>query len=124
MMMTARKDLLSGTPEEIADKLEQLSKGITLHEYLAGTQLRSLAATLAQNPELLVSVVTYDNESQEVEVRLASAPKLDPIMIDRNNGGDNCQITLDQWIGINAEPDVENAAKLIAKLLRLCADPT
>ena len=34
--MTVRKDVLSGTPDEIAGKLEQISKGISRHEYLAG----------------------------------------------------------------------------------------
>jgi len=44
-MMTARKDMLNGTPEEVAGMLEQLSRGMANREYLAGTQLRVLAAT-------------------------------------------------------------------------------
>lgn len=122
-MRTARKDPLSGTPEEVDAKLEQLSKGTTHHEYLAGTQLRMLAALLAQNTDLLVSVVTYDNESQELEVKLAGSPGCDPIMIDRNSAGTECQVTLDQWLKISTEPDIENTAELITTLLHICADP-
>lgn len=35
-MITMRKDILNGTPDEIASKLKQISKGISRHEYLAG----------------------------------------------------------------------------------------
>jgi Bacterial regulatory proteins, gntR family len=118
-----RRDLLKGTPEEVDEKLEQLSKGITSHEYVAGTQLRMLAALLARNTDLHVSVVTYDNESQELEVRLAGSPGCDPIMIDRNSAGTECQVTLDQWLNIGTEPDIENIAGLVTALLHVCADP-
>jgi hypothetical protein len=119
-MMTARKDMLNGTPEEVAGMLEQLSRGMANHEYLAGTQLRVLAATLARNPDLLVSVVTYGNESQELEVTLAGIPDCDPVMIDRNGIGNGCQVTLNQWLKIGTEPDIENTAGLVTALLRVC----
>jgi len=122
-LTTARKDLLNGTPEEVAEKLESLSRGITHHEYVAGTQLRTLAALLAQNEDLLVQVVTYGNESQELEVRLARAPTQDPITIDRNSAGSRCQLTLSQWLKIATETDIENTAELIMILLHNCADP-
>lgn len=121
-MMTARKDVLSGTADEIADKLEKLSRGMPLHEYMAGTQLRSLAAELAKNPDVQVSVVRYENESQELEVRLADTPGCDPVMIDRNSSGNQCQVTCDHWVNIGTGPDVERAAKLIGTLLRICVD--
>lgn len=121
-MRTARMDVLNGTAEEVDAKLEQLSKGMPHYEYLAGTRLRMLAALLAQNANLLVSVVTYDNESQELEVRLAGSPGRDPVMIDRNGIGTECQVTLDQWLKIGTEPEVENTAGLIAALLHVYAE--
>ena len=121
-MMTARKDVLSGTPEEVAGVLERISKGMTNHEYLAGTQLRMLAATLARNPGLIVSVVTYGNESQEIEVALAGSLGCDPIIIDRNSAGTGCQVALNKWLMIGTEPEIENTAGLVTKLLHFWAD--
>lgn len=121
-MMTARRDVLSGTPEEVADMLEQLSRGMTNHEYLAGTQLRTLAMTLARNPDLLVWVVTYGNESLELEVALVGCPGRDPIIIDRNSTGAGCQVVLSKWLTINTEPEIENTAKLVTALLHVWAD--
>jgi hypothetical protein len=40
-----------------------------------------------------VSVITYENESQELEVVLSGDPCCDAIMIDRNAAGDLCQMT-------------------------------
>src|SRR5579862_9186137 len=100
-MMNVRKDVLSGTPDEIASKLEEISRGISPHEYLAGTQLRALAEVLCHNTDLIVSVITYENEAQELEVRLASSPGSDPIMIDRNSTGERGQVTLNEWMAID-----------------------
>lgn len=121
-MMTVRKDVLTGTPDEIARKLEQISKGISRHEYLAGTRLRALAEVLSHNTDLLVSVVTYENEAQELEVRLAASPGGDPIMIDRSSTGDHGQVSLNEWMKIGTEPDIENTAEFITALLSICAD--
>jgi hypothetical protein len=121
-MMTARRDVLSGTPEEIASMLEQLSRGMANHEYLAGTQLRTLAVTLARNPDLLVWVVTYGNESQELEVALTGFSGRDPIIIDRNSAGTGCQVALNKWLTIGTEPEIENTADLVTALLHVWAD--
>ena len=48
-MMTVRKDLLSGTPDEVSKKVEELSRGMALHEYVTGTRLRALAVELARH---------------------------------------------------------------------------
>lgn len=121
-MMSMRKDVLSGTPDEIAGMLEQVSKGISRHEYLAGIRLRALAEVLSRNDDLLVSVVTYENEAQELEVRLASSPSGDPVVIGRNGAGDRSQITFDEWMKIGTEPEIENTAEFIMALLGICAD--
>lgn len=121
-MITVQKDVLSGTPDEIAIKLEQISKRISRQEYFAGTQLRALAEVLSHNTDLIVSVITYENEAQELEVRLASSPDSDPIMIDRNSAGDRGQVTLNEWMQIETEPGIETTAEFVIALLGLRAD--
>jgi hypothetical protein len=95
-MITVRKNRLSGTSDEVSEKVEKLSRGMALHEYMAGTRLRVLAVELAKYDGLTVSVVTYDDESQELEVVLSGDPHCDAIMIDRDRVGDHCQMT---WTG-------------------------
>jgi putative heme iron utilization protein len=117
-MKTARTDLLCGTPENVAAVLEALSLAQDLKEYVAGTQLRSLAAELARNPDLRVSVITYDNESQDIEVRLAHFPESVPVTVDRNGLGDKCQITCDCWQDIGTADAIVHAAGLVIAILR------
>ena len=116
-MKTARTDLLYGTPEEVAVVLEALSLGQDPREYTAGTQLRSLAAELAGIPGLRMSVVTCDNESQELEVRLAHFPGSFPVTVDRNGSGDKCQIACDCWQDIATVDGIVHAAELVAAIL-------
>ena len=87
-----------------------------------GIRLRALAELLSHNTDLLVSVITYENEAQELEVRLANSLGRDPIMIDRNSTGDRGQVTLNEWMKIGTEGDIENTAELITALLHVCAD--
>ena len=42
-MMKAKKDQLSGTPDKVSARLEELCRELDLHEYMAGTRLRMLA---------------------------------------------------------------------------------
>jgi len=121
-MMTAQRDVLSGTPDEIAATLEGLSVGVSHHEYISGTQLRCLALELAKNPDICVSVVTYENVSQELEVRPAGEPDCEPVVIDRNTLGDQCQVTCDRWMKIGSGLEIEKAAEIISTLLRICVD--
>lgn len=120
-MMTARRDLLSGTPDDVSRKVEELSCSLALHEYVAGTRLRALAAELAKRADLQVSVITYENESQELEVVISGDPCRDAIMIDRNVAGDLCQMTWDRWLHIRNDEEIGKAADLIAAILGLCA---
>ncbi len=126
-MMTATRELLSGTPEKVSARLEELSRDLTNHEYLAGTRLRMLAVELAQRPNLRVSLVTYRNESreleesQELEVVFTDDPHCEPVMIDRDHTGERCQITWDRWLPIRYDTDVETAADLVASILNTCA---
>ena len=57
-MMKANKELLSGTPDKVSARLEELCQELDQHEYLAGTRLRMLAVELTKRPNLKVSLVT------------------------------------------------------------------
>jgi hypothetical protein len=119
--MTARKDLLSGSSDEVSARLEELARGFAHYEYAGGTRLRLLAIELTKRPNLKVSVVTYENESQELEVAFTDDPKCDPIMIDRDAVGENCQITWDRWLSISNDRDIRIAADMVAGVLNTCA---
>jgi hypothetical protein len=119
--MTSRKDLLNGSPDEVSAQLEELSRGLTQHEYASSARLRLLAVELARRPNLNVSIVTYENESQELEVTFADSQQCDPIMIDRDAIGENCQITWDRWLSISNDHDIETVANMIAGVFNTCA---
>ena len=126
-MMRASKELLSGTPDEVSARLEELSRDMAQHEYVAGTRLRMLAVELTKRPNIKVSLVTYQDESrdleggQELEVMFTDDPHCEPVMIDRDHIGEHCQITWDRWLHIRNETEVEAAADMIASVLNTCA---
>jgi hypothetical protein len=126
-MMRASKELLSGTPDKVSARLEELSRDMAQHEYVAGTRLRMLAVELTKRPNIKVSLVTYQDESrdldggQELEVVFTEDPHCEPVMIDRDHIGEHCQITWDRWLHIRNETEVEAAADMIASVLNTCA---
>lgn len=126
-MMRAMRDELSGTPDEVSAQLEKLSLNLAPHEYAAGTRLRMLAVALTKRPNLRVSMVTYHDESkdldgsQELEVLFPGDPNCEPMMIDRDMVGENCQITWDRWLRIINDNEIETAADMIAGILNTCA---
>ncbi len=126
-MMKANKELLSGTPDKVCARLEELCRELDLHEYMAGTRLRMLAVELTQRPNLKVSLVTYLNESQvpeggqELEIMFPDDPHCEPVMIDRDHIGEHCQITWDRWLCISNDSEIETAADMIASILNTCA---
>ena len=87
-MMRATKDALSGTPDKVSARLEELSRNLAQHDYAAGTRLRMLAVELTKRPNLRVSLVTYNDESpnvggsQELEVVCPDDPHCEPMLID------------------------------------------
>ena len=105
-------------------RVEQLARVLGPHDYLAGTWLRELAIALVLCSELVVSVVTYDGGGQELEVRLANASSSDGIVIGRSASGDECQISLDLWIGIKDGSSVEQAVGLALALLYASTSPS
>ena len=51
-MMRTTREVLSGTPDNVSARLEELSRDLALHEYMAGTKLRMLAVELTKRPNL------------------------------------------------------------------------
>jgi hypothetical protein len=73
-MITFCKAVLSGaTPQQIRDQTSDL----------APARLRYLAVRLAEHPDLRVSVSTYDDGSQEVEMLYTGPPHRTEDTIDR-----------------------------------------
>jgi len=126
-MMKSKKDPLSGTPDQVSERLEELCRELDRHEYMAGTRLRMLAVELTQRPNLKVSLMTYLNESdvpeggQELEIMFVDDPHCEPVMIDRDHIGEHCQITWDRWLRIGNDTEIETAADMIASILNTCA---
>ena len=81
-MVIIRKDILSGaTPQQIRDQTTEL----------ASAPLRDLAVSLAQDPNLTVSVITCENGAQELEVLHTGPPHhtehtIDPRRFTRQPG--------------------------------------
>ncbi len=125
--MRATKELLSGPPEKVSARLEELTRDMARHEYMAGTRLRMLAVELTKRPNLTVSLVTYHDgtrdgdEGQELEVVFADDPHCEPVMIDRDHVGEHCQITWDRWLCIGNDAAIEMAADMIVGVLNTCA---
>jgi hypothetical protein len=121
-MITMNKQLLSGTPEDVRRKVEDLARRQDDREYLAGTRFRELAVKLATCDGLTVSAVTSDDTAvYELEVTLASSPHHDAIVIDRSQPGDHCQLTLERWLPISDEPGIEDAVNTIYAILAASA---
>jgi hypothetical protein len=88
-MPTTQTTLQAGTYDDVHSQVEQLARCLEPHNYLTGTWLRELAVALALHDELAVSIVTYHGGGQELEVRLASAPSSDGIIIGRGATGES-----------------------------------
>jgi hypothetical protein len=123
-MITVRKKLLGGTPEDIRQTVEDHARDEGVRAYAEGTWFRELAVTLATRDGLAVSLVSYDDSPAcELEVILTSAPHCDPVVIDRSQPGDHCQITLDRWLPISGQPAIENTVATIHAILDASAHP-
>jgi hypothetical protein len=120
-VIKADRAVLSGTPDEVRQKIKDLSRTRDLQEAKAGERLRILAAELAQRDDLIVSVIRYENQSQELEVALAEFPECDPVVIDRNATGSHCQMSWERWLDIHDGPGIRHACDLVAELLKISA---
>ena len=119
--MPIQKSLLAGTPDDISARVEKISRSLAPQEYSAGERLRALTVELARHADLQMWLLTYHDDSQELEVTLSGDPHCDAIIITRDKRGFNCQVSWERWLEIKDNAAIEKAAGLIADILRLCA---
>ena len=90
MTTQVQKAPLTGSPDDIRKKLEELSRGLAPQEYSAGERFRALVVELARHADIQMWVLTYWDESQELEVTLSGDPHCDAIIINHDKLGSNC----------------------------------
>jgi hypothetical protein len=116
-VITCHKTILSGSPDDIRRTVEKLSLDQEPHEYQAGTRLRELAVALAVQAGFNVSVISYEDGSQELEVGLTDHPGCDPIVICRDRDGGRYQLSWDLWLPVEDQPGIEAIVNLIGAAL-------
>jgi hypothetical protein len=116
-VITIRKALLKGSLDDLQRKVEDLACDQGPQEYITGTRLRELAVALAMQTDLCVSVVTYEDESQELEVVLTDHPSSGAISIGRDQLGGRCQLSWERWLPINDQPSTETVVSLVQTVL-------
>ena len=121
MTTQIQKAPLTGSPDDIRKKLEEISRGLAPQEYSAGERFRALVVELARHADIKMCVLTYWDESQELEVTLSSDPHCDAIIINHDKLGLNCQVSWERWLQIRDAEGTEKAASLINDILKLCA---
>jgi hypothetical protein len=108
-MITIRKAILSGTAlEQIRDRASSL----------ASVPLRDLAANLAADRELTVSVITYQDGREELEVLHTGPPHRDENTINRRRFSRQPHSTSSPTLPIASPADLQNAVNLIRAILR------
>jgi hypothetical protein len=107
-MISIRKDILSGaTPQQIRD----------LTTELPSAQLRELAVSLAEDPNLTVCVITYDSGAQELEVLHTGPPhrtehSIDPWKFTRQSAAPPART-----MSISTQPALRDAVEMIRAIL-------
>ena len=116
-MITSHKTILSGSPDDLRRTVERLALDQEPHEYKAGMRLRELAVALAAHAAFNVSVISYEDGSQELEVGLTDHPGCDPIVICRDRDGERYQLSWDLWLPVVDQPGIEAIVNLIGAAL-------
>ena len=116
-VITSHKTILSGSLDDLQRTVEKLSLDQEPHEYQAGKRLRELAVALAIQAGFNVSVISYEDGSQELEVGLTDHPSCDPIVICRDQHGERYQLSWDLWLPIEDQPGIEPIVNLIGTAL-------
>jgi len=107
-MITICKAILSGSaPGQIRAQTEGLTSG----------WLRDLAVKLAADPALTVSVITYADGTQELEVLHSGPPHHTEQTIDGSRFARLPEQESAQTLPIAGPPDVQNAAALVRAIL-------
>jgi hypothetical protein len=108
-MITISKTILSGTTP---GQIRQQATG------LASAPLRDLAAELATDPELTVSVITYQDGTQELEVLHTGPPRLTEHTIDPHRFTRQPEACPSRTLPIASPADLHDATNLIRAVLR------
>ena len=107
-MITIRKDTLSdATPQQIRELTTHLAPA-----------LRQLALSLAGDPELTVSVITYDNGAQELEVLHTGPPHRTEHTIDQRRFTHQPDAYPVRTLSITTQSAFADAIELIRGILR------
>jgi len=111
-MITICKTILSGsTPGRIRDQTEGL----------ASAPLRDLAVKLAADPALTVSVITYDDGTQELEVLHTGPPHRTEDTIDCRRFTRTAAGTPTRTVSIASSAGLQDAVALVRAMLREAA---
>ncbi len=79
--------------------------------------MRELAVALVMQSGFNVSVISYEDGSQELEVGLTDHPGCDPIVICRDQHGERYQLSWDLWLPSEDQPGIEPIVTLIGAAL-------
>ena len=102
-MITIHKAVLSGaTLSEIRDQVEELARGPGGNA--ASALLGDLAVELAAHSDLRVSVITYEDGTEELEVLHVGPPHGDENTIDRGKFADRARTAPDWTLASQANP--------------------
>jgi hypothetical protein len=107
-MISIRKDILSGaTPQQVRD----LTAGLT------SVQLREMAVSLAEDPDLTVCVITYDTGAQELEVLHTGPPHRTEHTIDQRKFTRQPDATPARTMSVTTQPALRDAVEMIRAIL-------
>jgi len=107
-MINIRKDILSNaTPQQIRDQTANLS-----------APLRDLAVSLAEDRDLTVSVITYNNGAQELEVLHTGPPHRTEDTIDQRRFTRQPDATPPRTLAITTQSALADAGELVRAILR------
>jgi len=108
-MISIRKDILSNAaPQQIRDQTANLTPA----------PLRDLAVSLAEDPDLTVSVITYDNGAQELEVLHTGPPHRTEDTIDQRRFTRQPDATPPRTLAITTQSALADAVELVRAILR------
>jgi len=107
-VVTICKTILRGsTPEQIRDQADGL----------APAELRELAACLAEDPDLTISVITYADGRRELEVLHTGSPHRTENTIDRRKFTRQPRGAQARTLSITTPADLEDAIALVRSIL-------
>jgi hypothetical protein len=113
---TIVKTLLKPDPVRAEVQLEDLASRLAPQDSAAGQRLRAVAVELVRRG-LEVTVLDYQDPSQELEIVLPQARHLGPVTVDRDAGGTGCHLAWEQPANIADEAGVSRAADIVVALL-------